>query len=177
MSLTINYKFISQYLRAFSSVKYTLKFIVLGLVDRDESMSLLLFFLMLKRCWEPWKLILTSLKEILGAYVATTHGIINANKVSIGDSNNVFSAGFGLICGSRRGNIRKLSFIWKRRENTKDRENERGGGAYLKSWSDKEWRCSGWENENWERRKEKVREGKTKQRDKPKERKKKKEIK
>ena len=157
MYLTVNYKFISRYLRAFSSVKYTLKFIVLGLVDRDESMSLLLFFLMLKRCWEPSKLILRSLKEILGAYLATTHGIINANKVSIGDSiDNVFSAGFGLICGSRRGNIRKLSFIWNRRENTKDRKWERWG-AYLKSWSDKEWRWSGWENENWERRKEKMR--------------------
>ena len=45
---------------------------------------------------------------------------------------------YGLVCGSRRGNIRKLNLTWKRRENTKSRENERGWGADFKTWSDKE---------------------------------------
>lgn len=102
---------------------YTQKFIDLGLVDRSESLSLLLFFLMIKRCCRPWKLKFRSFKETLGAYLPTTHWITKASKVSIGDGMDlVFSATYGLICESRRGNVRKLNLTWKRRENTKDRK-------------------------------------------------------
>ena len=90
---------------------YTPQFIGLGLVDRSESLSLFLYFLMLKKCQWPWKLIFRSLKETLGAYLPTTHWNIHAIRSVLGMEWTLFSQKHMDIFRSRSGNIKKLIFL------------------------------------------------------------------